>query len=563
MPYSPYGWQDGASGGTPLSSADLEAFGAHYANQVVEGVTTIATAGTSQTLTLPVSGKATWDITGSAATCALTVTGTAAGVSCAAVLILRQPASGGPCGWKFPTNWYWPNGQLPPFSQTASHVDIITAVSSDNGATFMAALGSQNGSPVLVPSAAVLTVTAGTNQNALSWTVPNPGGAPISSWVINRGTSSGGETSYATAVAGATSYTDTSVTDGTTYYYTVQAVNAGGNGTASNEQSGTPLSPTPPGQPTITVTAGAGQNTISFSAPSNGGSPILYYWLQRSTTTGSETNYQQLSAAATSYVDTEVTASTQYFYKLVAYNVNGGGTASAEQSGTPTAGTAATNWIDSGQNNYTITVQGSPTLPAKVAGASGYGNALSLVSNGTTPGMLLLPASLGYGGGGGSPYTVECFFLRSATQSVEQGLVAKWNPSGSQNMYLYITSTNKLGCASHDTTTHVIGPLNSTTTITDTTTWHHAAMSYDGSTFYLFLDGVLVASQGGHGAGTLQAADNTTNTVIGGQSVTTNPFIGDIDEVRCSSVARYTATFTPPSSPFTPDANTTYLVHMD
>ena len=86
-----------------------------------------------------------------------------------------------------------------------------------------------------------LTAAGGNAQVALSWTAST--GA--TSYNVYRGTTSGGEstTALATGVAG-TTYTDTSVANGTTYYYKVAAVNAGGTSALSNEASATPTSGT-------------------------------------------------------------------------------------------------------------------------------------------------------------------------------------------------------------------------------------------------------------------------------------------------------------------------------
>ncbi|MEA3200284.1 MAG: hypothetical protein QOE90_1712 [Thermoplasmata archaeon] len=91
-----------------------------------------------------------------------------------------------------------------------------------------------------------LTATGGTGQVALSWTDGSNGGCAISAHKVYRGTASGGETLLTTSGAG-TTYTDTSVTAGTTYFYKVTAVNSIGESAQSNEASATPTAPTCPG----------------------------------------------------------------------------------------------------------------------------------------------------------------------------------------------------------------------------------------------------------------------------------------------------------------------------
>ena len=87
------------------------------------------------------------------------------------------------------------------------------------------------------PAPANLTATAGSGQIALSWS--SSSGA--TSYNVYRGTSSGGEsgTPIASGLTG-TSYTDTSVSNGTTYYYEVAAVDGGGTSGMSNQASATP-----------------------------------------------------------------------------------------------------------------------------------------------------------------------------------------------------------------------------------------------------------------------------------------------------------------------------------
>lgn len=86
------------------------------------------------------------------------------------------------------------------------------------------------------PSApAGLTATAGDSSVNLSW-LASPGAA---SYSVKRATISGGPYNTVASVTG-TSYTNTGLTNGTTYYYVVSAINAGGESPNSAQASATP-----------------------------------------------------------------------------------------------------------------------------------------------------------------------------------------------------------------------------------------------------------------------------------------------------------------------------------
>jgi len=88
-----------------------------------------------------------------------------------------------------------------------------------------------------------------------------------------------------------TSYTDTSVSNGTTYYYKVTALNSAGEGALSSEASATP-EPTAPGAPTLTASTSTTKGVIlTWNAPPANGSAILQYVLYRSTSPGLESTY--------------------------------------------------------------------------------------------------------------------------------------------------------------------------------------------------------------------------------------------------------------------------------
>jgi subtilisin family serine protease len=91
------------------------------------------------------------------------------------------------------------------------------------------------------PAAPTLTATASSGRISLSWNIPSNGGSPITGFAIYRGTATGVYTvNIGPLGATTTSYTDTSVSNGTRYYYKVAAINAIGTGTRSNEANALP-----------------------------------------------------------------------------------------------------------------------------------------------------------------------------------------------------------------------------------------------------------------------------------------------------------------------------------
>jgi len=123
-----------------------------------------------------------------------------------------------------------------------------------------------------IPSAPTgLTASPGDTQVVLTWNASS--GA--TSYNVYRGTSPGGESATAiTSGLTISGYTDSGLTDGTTYYYTVKAVDGGGSSPASNEASATPA---PSAAPVVSGgTINVAQNvSLSYQIVATG-SPTLY-----------------------------------------------------------------------------------------------------------------------------------------------------------------------------------------------------------------------------------------------------------------------------------------------
>jgi len=187
--------------------------------------------------------------------------------------------------------------------------------------------------PAAPPAAPTgLNATAGNAQVSLAWTAST--GA--TSYHVKRSTTNGGPyTQVATPTT--PSDTDTGLTNGTTYYYVVSALNATGESANSAQASATPVAPaTPPAAPTgLQATAGNAQVSLVWTASSGATS----YHVKRSTTSGGP--YTQVAAPiATSDTDTGLTNGTTYYYVVSALNAAGESANSSQASATP-AGVAA------------------------------------------------------------------------------------------------------------------------------------------------------------------------------------------------------------------------------
>lgn len=169
-----------------------------------------------------------------------------------------------------------------------------------------------------------------------------------------------------------------------------------------------------------------------------------------------------------------------------------------------------------------------------------YGNS-SLLLDGT--GDFLSFPNTGKFGVAQGDFTVEWFFRRNASKL--QVMLSRRPNVGSAEWVTYLLADNRpfLGVFNG------AGAVVSITGVTATNSgqWYHFEVTRSGSTWRLFLDGVLEAS-GTESAAPL--ADTSTLNIGREQSATSaRDFNGWIDEVRFTSgVCRHTATFTPPAA---------------
>jgi len=224
---------------------------------------------------------------------------------------------------------------------------LCNAADSAHGYNGPTGLGTPGGSPDSIPAfsapsvaptrpgAPVLnTATPGNTSVSLGWSAPaNNGGSAITGYDVYEGPSPGGE-NYSSPVAtpSGTSTTINSLTNGTTYYFTVEAVNSVGPSQPSNELSATPAAAaTVPGAPTnlVASTSPTRGVVLSWAPPtSNGGSPVTSYQVYRGTSSRSQALYASgvgCTSSTCTYNDTGTRHGTTYYYEVAAVNAVGTG----------------------------------------------------------------------------------------------------------------------------------------------------------------------------------------------------------------------------------------------
>ncbi len=171
-----------------------------------------------------------------------------------------------------------------------------------------------------------LAATAGNGSVILTWSPPaNDGGSTVTGYTVYRGTSTGGEAPVVT-LDNVQTYADTSVQNGTMYYYRVSALNAIGEGSASSEVTaltGIPSAPTG-----LNATAGDSSVTLNWTAPSVTGDGTITYHVFRNGT-------EVWNGTGTEYVDKDLVNGVSYTYTVVANNSVGWGMSSVSVQSSP------------------------------------------------------------------------------------------------------------------------------------------------------------------------------------------------------------------------------------
>ena len=193
------------------------------------------------------------------------------------------------------------------------------------------------GGIAVVPSVPTnLTALPGDSTVSLSWATTTT----ANTYNVARSTQSGGPYAQITTVP-ANTYVDTTVTNGSTYYYVVSATNNMGIGRISAQVATFPSPSSVPSSPSaLGITVGGGD----FD-PFYGGAIAILSWTPVSNASGynvyrstNGTNFTRLTASSQSgvqYTDLGISNGSTYYYAVTAVNRSGESTRSSEVIATP------------------------------------------------------------------------------------------------------------------------------------------------------------------------------------------------------------------------------------
>jgi hypothetical protein len=151
-------------------------------------------------------------------------------------------------------------------------------------------------------------------------------------------------------------------------------------------------------------------------------------------------------------------------------------------------------------------------------------------------------------------WTIECFIFLSAINATRSIM---------SNTYVNIifNSTGRVitvSLGNTGTTFNIVNAVSSTAALV-ASTWHHIAVVFTGTVYYLYVNGIRYTLA----TSSLLIPTNAIDTLRVGASGTV-AYNGYIDEFRVSNIARYTtATITVPNVEFVSDVNTLSLQHFE
>jgi len=133
-------------------------------------------------------------------------------------------------------------------------------------------------------------------------------------------------------------------------------------------------------------------------------------------------------------------------------------------------------------------------------------------------------------------FTIECWVYLTSTPSSQMVIVSTYQSASSGFSFTIESNVIKMRMLGDPV---VVSGATSVTI----NTWHHIAISRNGTSLKVFLDGV----QDGSATNSDNITINSTLLNIGRLPNNSGFLVGYLDDLRITRYARYTTTFTPPT----------------
>jgi fibronectin type 3 domain-containing protein len=304
--------------------------------------------------------------------------------------------------------------------------------------------------------------TAGNSQVTLTWNAAISG----ATYNLYRSTTSGAEQS-GTKIAGVISgYTDTGLSNGTTYYYVITAVIAGVESSASAEVSATPALPGPALQNLTAVSSTQINLSWTYTPPvSSDSSGYAIY--RKDGAAGIYRIVGSVPSSVTSYQDRNLAPAVVYYYKVRYYYLeqSDGGCCSETNSLYSAEGVATT-----------ATEATTPAAPSALVASTpgGFNVSLSWTDNANHTAGFYIERSLD-----NATYSKIGVVDANTTNYIDREVVA------SKNYWYRVRASNSLGSSGYSAAAGVTTPAVSMTSIGGTVYSSNSTLTLAASPYYL------------------------------------------------------------------------------